>query len=104
VRRPPPPPRLIADFRAGVPDLASFPRSDWLWATRQACGSVATADLDNGDPRGSARLNRCGPPGRHLLLRAQPTHCDRAADRDGQVGLGKRRLGPADPLDDLGFT
>ena len=30
----PPPdarPRLIADFRHGVPDLASFPLADWLW-------------------------------------------------------------------------
>jgi GntR family transcriptional regulator / MocR family aminotransferase len=57
-QRPQPPPRLIADFRAGVPDLASFPRSDWVWATRQACGSVATLDLDYGDPRGSAVLRR----------------------------------------------
>ena len=56
VRRPEPPPRLIADFRSGVPDLASFPRGDWVWATREACGSVATPDLDYGDPRGSAVL------------------------------------------------
>src|ERR1700742_2419940 len=26
---------LIADFRAGVPDLSSFPRTDWAWAVRQ---------------------------------------------------------------------
>src|SRR5262245_15740953 len=51
-----PPPRLIADFRSGVPDLASFPRGDWIWATREACGSVANLDLDYGDPRGSAVL------------------------------------------------
>jgi GntR family transcriptional regulator / MocR family aminotransferase len=57
-QRPEPPPRLIADFRAGVPDLASFPRGDWAWATRQACSSVATADLDYGDPRGSAALRQ----------------------------------------------
>jgi GntR family transcriptional regulator / MocR family aminotransferase len=57
-QRPEPPPRLIADFRAGVPDLASFPRGDWAWATREACGSVATPDLDYGDPRGSAVLRR----------------------------------------------
>ena len=56
VRRPEPPPRLIADFRSAVPDLASFPRGDWVWATREACGSVATPDLDYGDPRGSAVL------------------------------------------------
>jgi GntR family transcriptional regulator/MocR family aminotransferase len=54
--RPEQPPRLIADFRLGVPDLASFPRGDWVWATRQACGSVATADLDYGDPRGHLEL------------------------------------------------
>jgi GntR family transcriptional regulator/MocR family aminotransferase len=55
-RRPEPPPRLIADFRSGVPDLASFPRGDWVWATREACGSVANLDLDYGDPRGSTVL------------------------------------------------
>jgi GntR family transcriptional regulator / MocR family aminotransferase len=53
-RRPAPPPGLIADFRDGVPDLASFPRGDWVWATREACARIATADLDYGDPRGSA--------------------------------------------------
>jgi len=52
----PEPPRLIADFRSGVPDLASFPRGDWVWATREACGSIPTVDLDYGDPRGSAVL------------------------------------------------
>jgi GntR family transcriptional regulator/MocR family aminotransferase len=55
-RRPEPPPRLIADFRSGVPDLASFPRGDWVWATREACGSMANLDLGYGDPRGSAVL------------------------------------------------
>jgi GntR family transcriptional regulator / MocR family aminotransferase len=56
VRHGAPAPRLIADFRAGVPDLASFPRGDWVWATREACGRVATADLDYGDPAGSSEL------------------------------------------------
>ena len=56
--RPVPPPRLIADFRSGVPDLASFPRGDWVWATREACRSVPTPDLDYGDPRGSAVLRQ----------------------------------------------
>jgi GntR family transcriptional regulator / MocR family aminotransferase len=58
--RPAPAPQLIADFRAGVPDLASFPRGDWVWATREACGSVSAQDLDYGDPRGSPVL-------RHVL-------------------------------------
>src|SRR2546429_1169943 len=56
--QPVPPPRLIADFRSGVPDLASFPRGDWVWATREACRSVATPDLDYGDARGSAVLRQ----------------------------------------------
>ncbi|MER6422543.1 PLP-dependent aminotransferase family protein [Streptomyces sp. NPDC001137] len=46
-------PRLIADFRHGVPDLASFPLADWLWATREAARTMPTAELDYGDPRGS---------------------------------------------------
>ena len=54
--RQPPDRALIADFRAGVPDLSSFPRTDWAWAVRQACGEVASADLGYGDPRGSAVL------------------------------------------------
>ena len=51
-------PPLIADFRAGVPDLASFPRGDWVWAMRSVCGAVANADLDYGDPRGHLQLRR----------------------------------------------
>ncbi|HEX4087991.1 MAG TPA: PLP-dependent aminotransferase family protein, partial [Trebonia sp.] len=47
---------LIADFAPGVPDLSSFPRADWAWAVREACGAVASADLGYGDPRGSAAL------------------------------------------------
>lgn len=49
-------PRLIADFRHGVPDLASFPVPDWLWATREAARTLPTAELDYGDPRGSRAL------------------------------------------------
>jgi GntR family transcriptional regulator / MocR family aminotransferase len=51
-RRPP----LIADFQPSVPDLASFPRTDWAWAVKQACTQAAVADLGYGDPRGSAEL------------------------------------------------
>ena len=49
-------PPLLADFRAGVPDLASFPRADWMWAQREACRSVPNDALDYGDPRGSPVL------------------------------------------------
>src|SRR6201994_4934148 len=47
---------LIADFQPGLPDLSSFPRSDWAKAVRQACTEIATADLGYGDPHGSAGL------------------------------------------------
>ncbi len=52
----PPAARLIADLRPAVPDLASFPRGDWARAMREACTSAANADLDYGDPRGTAVL------------------------------------------------
>ncbi|HSR82780.1 MAG TPA: PLP-dependent aminotransferase family protein [Streptosporangiaceae bacterium] len=73
--RPEAPSRLMADFRAGVPDLASFPRGDWIWATREACNKVASPDLDYGDPRGSVVL-------RHVL--AGYLRRVRAADADQQ--------------------
>ncbi len=53
---PPTPHRLIADFRAGVPDLASFPRGDWLWALREVSRTAPTAALDYGEARGSSAL------------------------------------------------
>ncbi|MGW0766075.1 MocR-like pyridoxine biosynthesis transcription factor PdxR [Streptomyces sp. NPDC002676] len=49
-------PRLLADFRWGVPDLGSFPVQDWLWATREAARAMPTAEFDYGDPRGGAVL------------------------------------------------
>jgi GntR family transcriptional regulator/MocR family aminotransferase len=75
-RRRQPSPRLIADFRDGVPDLASFPRGDWVWATRKACASVASADLDYGDPRGS-RVLREVLAGYLRRVRAADAHADR---------------------------
>jgi GntR family transcriptional regulator/MocR family aminotransferase len=51
-----PGPPLIADFQPGVPDLSSFPRTDWVWAVKQACDQAADADLGYGDPRGSVVL------------------------------------------------
>ena len=46
----------MADFRSGVPDLASFPRGDWMWAQREACRTAPNEALDYGDPRGSPVL------------------------------------------------
>ncbi|GAB2857340.1 PLP-dependent aminotransferase family protein [Actinocorallia aurea] len=52
----PPDPPMLADFRTGVPDLASFPRADWAWAQREAARTARTADLGYGDPRGAREL------------------------------------------------
>ena len=50
------PRRMTVDFRHGVPDLASFPRADWLWALREACNAAPKTAFDYGDPRGSPEL------------------------------------------------
>jgi len=47
---------LTADFQSGLPDLAGFPRGDWLWAQRESLPSAPTAVFDYGDPRGSTVL------------------------------------------------
>jgi GntR family transcriptional regulator / MocR family aminotransferase len=49
-------PALAVDFRTGVPDLASFPRGDWVWAMREACRTAPNAIFDYGDPRGTQFL------------------------------------------------
>jgi GntR family transcriptional regulator/MocR family aminotransferase len=49
-------PRLTVDFRAGIPDLTSFPRRDWAWALREACRAATPSELGYGDPRGLAAL------------------------------------------------
>ena len=85
-RRPAPPPRI--DFASGVPDLAAFPREDWAWAMREACRTVAVADLDYGDPRGDAAAAR-GARGLPAAGCAR-----RVADRDRVRGLLGVRPGP----------
>jgi GntR family transcriptional regulator/MocR family aminotransferase len=46
------PSRLALEFSSGVPDLASFPRADWLWAQREVLRSIPNSALDYGDPQG----------------------------------------------------
>lgn len=46
----------VADFKSGVPDLASVPRDDWAWAVHEACRTAPNAEFDYGDPQGSRRL------------------------------------------------
>ena len=67
-------PPLIADFQPGVPDLSSFPRTDWAWAIKQACTQAASADLGYGDPHGSVVLREvlAGYLGRVRAAAADP--------------------------------
>lgn len=55
-RPPAAPPRLIADFASGVPDLGWAPRESWAWAIREACRTAPSTDLGYGDPAGNMRL------------------------------------------------
>jgi GntR family transcriptional regulator/MocR family aminotransferase len=50
------PRRMLADFAHGVPDLASFPRTEWAQALRDACRDSPTASFGYDDPRGNPRL------------------------------------------------
>ncbi|WP_369196069.1 MocR-like pyridoxine biosynthesis transcription factor PdxR [Streptomyces djakartensis] len=44
------------DLRPGNPDLASFPRAEWLRAARRALAAAPYHALDYGDPRGRPEL------------------------------------------------
>src|ERR1700744_5748453 len=72
--RPPQPP-LIADFEPALPDLSSFPRTDWAWAVKQACTQATAADLRYGDPRGSLVLREVLAG---YLRRVRAAHADPA--------------------------
>ena len=48
-------PRMIADFRHGVPDLRLAPREDWAWAIREVCRTAPNSVFDYGDPIGVPR-------------------------------------------------
>jgi GntR family transcriptional regulator/MocR family aminotransferase len=53
---PAPSPRLAVDFVPGVPDLTSFPRTDWARAMRDSCRNATPSELGYGDPRGTETL------------------------------------------------
>jgi len=67
---------LLADFQSGIPDLGSFPRTDWLWAMREASRAALNAQLDYGDPRGSQSLREvlAGYLRRVRAAAAEPQH------------------------------
>ena len=46
------------DLTPGVPDLAAFPRADWLRAERTVLRHLAAADLGYGDPVGTPALRQ----------------------------------------------
>ncbi|MBY8886877.1 PLP-dependent aminotransferase family protein [Streptomyces sp. PTM05] len=90
-------PRLVADFRCGVPDLGSFPVQDWLWALREAARSMPTAEFDYGDPRGSAALRDvlAGYLRRVRAAAADPRHIVVCNGYAQGLGLALRALADA---------
>ena len=81
-------PTLDVDFASGVPDLAAFPRSDWLWAHREVARRTPTAALNYGDARGAAAL-RAVLAGYLSRVRAAAAGPDRIVLCTGfQQGLG----------------
>jgi GntR family transcriptional regulator/MocR family aminotransferase len=54
--RPAPAAESKYDFRPGVPDLSSFPRSAWLRSLREALSTMRDADLGYTDPQGTEVL------------------------------------------------
>ncbi|WP_431899584.1 PLP-dependent aminotransferase family protein [Nonomuraea sp. bgisy101] len=59
-----PPPRTTlppvpgVDLRSGLPDLSTFPRREWLAATRHVLRGAPNTAFGYGDPTGSAELRR----------------------------------------------
>ncbi|GAA4473066.1 MocR-like pyridoxine biosynthesis transcription factor PdxR [Phytohabitans houttuyneae] len=93
----PPPARpepLMADFQAGVPDLASFPRGDWLWALREGSRAAPNALFDYGDPRGNQSLREvlAGYLRRVRAAAAEPQHLVICAGYQQGLSLALRTL------------
>jgi GntR family transcriptional regulator/MocR family aminotransferase len=64
------------DLRPGLPDLSTFPRREWLAATRQVLQSTPHAALGYGDPTGCAELRAALADylGRARGVRTTPEH------------------------------
>ncbi|MPY58157.1 MocR-like pyridoxine biosynthesis transcription factor PdxR [Streptomyces spongiae] len=78
-RQPPPHPepgRPAYDLIPGSPDLASFPRTEWLKAARRALAAAPHEALGYGDPRGRVELRTAlaGYLARSRGVRADPEH------------------------------
>ncbi|KOG34050.1 MocR-like pyridoxine biosynthesis transcription factor PdxR [Streptomyces resistomycificus] len=68
--------RPAYDLRPGAPDLASFPRAEWLKAARRAFTAAPNDALGYGDPRGRVEL-RTALAGYLARSRGVRTHPDR---------------------------
>ncbi|MEU0683289.1 PLP-dependent aminotransferase family protein [Streptomyces albogriseolus] len=70
------PGRLPYSLMPGTPDLASFPRGEWLRATRRALAAAPHDALGYGDPRGRPELREAlaGYLSRVRGVRADPGH------------------------------
>src|SRR4051794_32444275 len=95
------------DFALGVPDLAAFPRREWLAAMRRVLRDLPDAGLSHPDPRGTSTLRTAlapplggaggggRPPARVLVCggfgRGLGLVCAALAAR------GARRIGRGDP-------
>ncbi|MCF1596980.1 aminotransferase-like domain-containing protein [Streptomyces muensis] len=73
VHRPREPGRPRYDLRPGFPDLAAFPRTEWLRAARRALASAPYEALGYGDPHGRPEL-RTALAG--YLSRVRGVHAD----------------------------
>ena len=68
--------RVEVDFEFGVPDVASFPMRDWLWALSAASRQLTTLDL--GDEHGSGQAHLRGVVAAYLRrVRASSVISDR---------------------------
>ncbi|MEU0422767.1 PLP-dependent aminotransferase family protein [Streptomyces canus] len=74
--RPRAPGRPTHNLVPGTPDLASFPRAQWLKAVRRALATASYQALDYGDPRGRVELRTAlaGYLSRARGVRADPEH------------------------------
>ncbi|WP_445529543.1 MocR-like pyridoxine biosynthesis transcription factor PdxR [Streptomyces cyslabdanicus] len=69
-------PRPVHDLVPGTPDLASFPRTQWLKAARRALATAPHHALGYGDPRGRPELRTAlaGHLARVRGVRTDPDH------------------------------
>ncbi|MEV4660057.1 PLP-dependent aminotransferase family protein [Micromonospora sp. NPDC049301] len=85
------------DLTPGVPDLAAFPRADWLRAERTVLRHLAAADLGYGDPCGAPALRRAVAAwlARSRGVAVDPVEVIIVAGVSQALGLLAQALGPA---------